>query len=230
MQQLENLKHISFDLWLTLIRSNPEFKPLRNKLFLDFFGIKKGLDEVSEAFLHYDQLFNRINEKTGRNVHYSEMLFVILDHLGIDTELVGKEDMALYYGQMEILFFNHHPLLLNKDTASILDKIRDSGCGINILSNTGFILGKTLRTLLQTLEIGHYFDFQLYSDETGYSKPSQLFYEQVFTAANNPGIIKKHEVLHVGDNKIADIEGATRFGFKAALIDDQNTLSKIFLN
>ena len=37
--ELYKYKHISFDLWLTLIKSNPEFKSKRNLLFRDFFEI-----------------------------------------------------------------------------------------------------------------------------------------------------------------------------------------------
>ena len=55
-------EHLSFDLWLTLIKSNPEFKNKRNSLFKDFFEVDCSLEKVSEVIRYYDVLFNNINE------------------------------------------------------------------------------------------------------------------------------------------------------------------------
>jgi putative hydrolase of the HAD superfamily len=206
------------------------FKPLRNELFARFFGVKKSADEVTFVFRHFDLLFNRINERTEGNVHYTEMLYVILDHLGIAIDDVPESAMEAYYMEMEQLFFEHRPHLISAETADILKRITDNGCTINILSNTGFILGKTLRPLLEQLDVEQYFSFQLYSDEMGNSKPSQKVYETVFRETQKIKELSKNAVLHIGDNTFADVEGATRFGFRSALIDETNTLKKIFLN
>lgn len=230
MEPLNGIRHVSFDLWLTLIKSNPAFKPLRNELFARYFGIPKNTEEVSQAFRHFDQLFNQINERAGGNVHYTEMLYVILDHLGISIDEVPEDAMAGYYVEMEQLFFKHHPVLISPDTIDVLNRLKDKDCTINILSNTGFILGKTLRPVLQELGIADYFSFQLYSDEMGNSKPSLKVYEQVFVETKKIKSLTKEEVLHIGDNKIADVEGARKYGFKSMILDDANTLKKIFLN
>lgn len=39
IQEFNKYKHISFDLWLTLIKSNPEYKIKRNLLFREFFSV-----------------------------------------------------------------------------------------------------------------------------------------------------------------------------------------------
>ena len=230
MDLLQGIKHISFDLWLTLIKSDPAFKPLRNELFAQYFGIRERREEVTRAFYHFDHLFNRINERAGGNVHYTEMLYVILDHLGIPIQDVPEAAMDGYYTEMEQLFFKHRPLLVSPETIDILSRLKDKGYTINILSNTGFILGKTLRPALQELGIADYFSFQLYSDEMGSSKPSPKAYEQVFMETKKIKPLTKNEVLHIGDNQIADVEGARKYGFRSAMIDDRNSLKQIFLN
>lgn len=230
MALLDGIKHVSFDLWLTLIKSNPEFKPLRNQLFSRFFGVQKQEPEVTKAFRHFDQLFNLINEKAGGNVHYTEMLYVILDHLGVPVGQVEAGTMDDYYKEMERLFYNYHPQLIEPHTATILQSLVEKECSINILSNTGFILGKTLRPLLQSLDLEHYFSFQLYSDEMGNSKPSLKVYEKVFIESNRIKILEKGHILHIGDNKIADVEGAEKFGFRSAIIDGDHALRNLFLN
>ncbi|PSK90683.1 HAD family hydrolase [Taibaiella chishuiensis] len=231
MELLRGLKHVSFDLWLTLIKSDPVFKPLRNQLFARYFDISRPAETVTQAFRYFDLLFNRINEKTGGNLQQTEMLYLILDHLGVSIETITAGDMQGYYHEMEQLFFRHHPQLIDKGTVTVLQAIKDQGCSVNILSNTGFILGSTLRQLLPVLGIGSYFDFQVYSDETGCSKPSADMYDQVWTRVKQYGTVVKEEVLHVGDNAIADYNGAQQFGFRSVLVDTQhNLLSNLFSN
>lgn len=231
MELLKGLKHVSFDLWLTLIKSDPVFKPLRNDLFIRHFDIRQSAEQVTAAFRYFDLLFNRINEKTGGNLQQTEMLYLILDHLKVDIEQVSAADMAAYYVEMEQLFFTHHPRLIDAATIPILQAIRGNGCSVNILSNTGFILGKSLRQLLEVLQLEPYFDFQVYSDEVGCSKPSADMYGHVFSTVNQNRLVQKEEILHIGDNEIADYKGAQQFGFRTALIDtDKNILSNLFSN
>jgi len=230
MHYLPGIKHISFDLWLTLIKSNPEFKPLRNKLFARYFNIRKPEDEVASSFRRFDLLFNSINEKAGYNVRNTEMQFVILDNLGIAIETISQKDMEGYYKEMETLFFNYHPIMIEPETCNILNALKDKGISMSILSNTGFILSSTLRKLLSYLDIEPYFCFQLYSDEMGHSKPSPKVFELLFQQVQQIKTITKQEVLHVGDNPIADVEGSQKFGFTPLLLNSEHTLRKLFLN
>jgi putative hydrolase of the HAD superfamily len=229
MHTLDGIQHISFDLWLTLIKSNPEFKPLRNQLFARHFDIQRDPEDVAMAIRHFDLLFNNMNERTGRNVHYSEILYVILDYLGTPIDKISANDMEAYYQQMETLFFAFPPVLIDANTKHILQIVRDKGITLNILSNTGFILGNTLRKLLNHLDMEPYFCFQIYSDEMGHSKPSEIVYGRVFQELQSIKTLSKQAVLHIGDNQIADVQGAANFGFQSLLIDSKNTLSKIFL-
>jgi hypothetical protein len=82
-------KHISFDLWLTLIKSNVNYKPKRDKLFREFFEIDCSLDRVSEIIRNYDLMCNNINETTGENFETNEIYLLILGSLGIDYKERG---------------------------------------------------------------------------------------------------------------------------------------------
>ena len=48
----EKYHHLSFDLWLTLIQSHPEFKGKRNQLFKDFFEAKQFPGEITYRVLY----------------------------------------------------------------------------------------------------------------------------------------------------------------------------------
>ena len=50
------------------------------------------------------------------------------------------------------------------------------------------------------------------------SKPNPSIFEMTFIKANEFSLVKKNEILHIGDNKVADFEGAINYGLKAHLI------------
>lgn len=230
MKVLEGFRHLSFDLWLTLIKSDPAFKPMRDELFARHFGLKPQLDKVSAAFRHFDLLFNRINEQAGGNVQTIEMLYVILDHLGVQAGTVPATALEAFYDEMELLFMAYPPVLLERDTLRAFDRIKAHGCSISLLSNTGFIRGRSLRLLLENLGIAARLDFQLYSDELGYSKPSHRAYASVLEESNKRRTLEKQHILHIGDNPVADLEGARRYGFASLIFNQENNLRKLFLN
>jgi len=215
---LYKYKHISFDLWLTLIKSDPEFKKKRDLLFKEYFNIDKPIEEVAAAIRKFDILTNTINEKAGKNFDTFEIYYLILDHLGIDIELFDSTRLAKFYSLTEDLLMRYKPVVLHGYIPAFLEKLHSEGITMNILSNTAFIKGSALRKVLSHHGLDKYFTFQLYSDETGFSKPSphmyQLAYNEIGTICN----MAKHEVLHVGDNKVSDYNGALAFGFHAYLV------------
>nr|WP_315251067.1 HAD-IA family hydrolase [uncultured Flavobacterium sp.] len=214
----KNYTHLSFDLWLTLIRSNPEFKKKRNLLFKDFFEINCSIERVNEVVRYYDVLCNSINEKTGLNLNTYEIYYLILNALEVDLNTNGTERLGEFYNETEKLFLNYKPELIFPDIKLQFEKITAEGKSINILSNTGFINGKTLRKILSFYELEDFISFQIYSDEVGYSKPNNKIFQLVFDKVNKTKETQKKEILHIGDNSIADYNGAVNFGFDAHLL------------
>ena len=214
----KNYSHLSFDLWLTLIRSNPEFKQKRNQLFKDFFEINAPIEKVAEVVRYYDVLCNNINEKTGLNLSTYEIYYLILGALEVDLVSNGVQRLGEFYDETEALFFNNKPELIFPDIRRQFENMVSEGKSINILSNTGFIKGKSLRKLISYYELTKYFTFQIYSDEVGCSKPNNEIFKMVFDHVNKSKETQKKEILHIGDNIIADYNGAINFGFDAHLL------------
>lgn len=214
----KNYSHLSFDLWLTLIRSNPEFKQKRNSLFKDFFEINAPIEKVTEVVRYYDVLCNNINEKTGLNLSTYEIYYLILGALDVDLHANDAKRLGDFYNETEGLFFNYKPELIFPNIKLQFEEIVAEGKSINILSNTGFIKGKSLRKLLSYYELENFISFQIYSDEVGFSKPNLEIFQLVFDQVNNSKKVQKSEILHIGDNSIADYNGAVNFGFEAHLL------------
>jgi putative hydrolase of the HAD superfamily len=214
----KNYSHLSFDLWLTLIKSNPEFKQRRNLLFKDFFEINHGIEKVNEVVRYYDVLCNTINEKTGLNLDTYEIYYLILSALDVDMDQNGTDRLSQFYDHTEELFLEFKPVLIYPEIQKMFKDVTDQGKTINILSNTAFIKGRTLRKVLQHYELSEYFKFEIYSDEVGFSKPNQEIFQLVLDEIETYKKIEKKDVLHIGDNPIADYNGALEFGFNAHLL------------
>jgi putative hydrolase of the HAD superfamily len=97
------------------------------------------------------------------------------------------------------------------DVHPALEVLRSRGLKLAIISNWD----ERLRPLLNSLELDRYFEEVVISCEVGVPKPSAVIFSQAAEALRlSPG-----EILHVGDDPVADVEGATAAGFKAVLLD-----------
>lgn len=214
---IHNHCHFSFDLWLTLIKSHPEFKAKRVELFSSFFNIDKPIDEVTKAVKYYDDLCNTINEITGGNIDTFEIYLMILGSLNVDLNLLSKEKLNEFYIKSEELFLEYKPVIIFENVHDFFDEIKNQGKTINILSNTGFIKGTTMRKFLIHENLDQYIDFHIYSDEINCSKPNPLIFQEVKNNLPDKNL-PLSQVLHIGDNPVADYKGAKDFGFSAYLL------------
>lgn len=212
--------HFSFDLWLTLIKSHPEFKAKRVELFSSFFNVEKPIDEVAKAVKYYDDLCNNINEVIGGNVDTFEIYLLILNSLNVDIKQLNQENLNEFYQKSEDLFLEYKPVVIFDELHNFFDEIKNQGKTINILSNTGFIKGKTMRKFLMNENLDQYIDFHIYSDEIKCSKPNPLVFQEVKNQIRNQEL-QMEQILHIGDNPIADYKGAKDFGFSAHLLKHQ---------
>lgn len=214
-----NIKNISFDLWMTLIRSHPEFKLKRAELISDTFNIKTISPKEIDGFIRsVDNVFDRYNMISGKKLSANKMYQELLQRLVPKSEEVTLEAAIKLREQADALFLECRPVFMNDNIPQILLQLKNDGYILNLSSNTGFIEGETLRTTLADLGIIEYFDFLIFSDEIDASKPSSHFFQHVYNHIK----AAKNEVLHIGDNPKADYQGAKNFGFNALLITDPN--------
>jgi putative hydrolase of the HAD superfamily len=226
---MNQIKHYSFDLWLTLIKSNPTFKKERALYFYrNYNSLNKSIEEVELAFRHIDSMCNSINEATGHNIDAEEMYLMVIYSINNSLDAFKEIDTKKMYFEIEVLILKYSPQIFSSETILCLDKIRQKkDVTLSILSNTAFIKGDTLKKILEKLDIAKYFDFQIYSDQVSFSKPNieifKLLLDQINLFRGN-NTVTKQEVLHIGDNPNADIFGAESFGIKAFQINSNEKL------
>lgn len=197
---IDSYDHISFDMWLTLIKSNPEFKEKRNKMFYkDFNPNSLSLDEVSAIIKKHDVETNIMSEQLGLHINSRIIIYNILKELG-HKEFTSDNFQYIDYidEKIQILFKQNPPTLYDENTSNVIRELFHEGKSMNILSNTGFIHGKTLNEVLYQFKLSRYFEFKLYSDEIGISKPNLQAFQLIKERSSSD------RILHVGDNPIAD--------------------------
>ena len=151
-------------------------------------------------------------ETYGDTAVSTEFIFDLLKN-ALDIPLSISAIMDAYYA----LFIQYPPFLLEKDIVSTLEKINQQ-YQIHLISNTLVVKGYVLKEALNQAHqnIFSHFDGLTFSDEVGVAKPDAAIFDLAYAKMQ---AVPKTQVLHIGDNLKTDFEGATQFGFQAALVD-----------
>jgi putative hydrolase of the HAD superfamily len=221
---MKTYDHYSFDLWLTLIKSNPEFKEKRIHLFDKFNEVEFTKEELARIVRMHDLNATQKCEITGGHIDTNQIIYNILKDIKMSP--IEYSDILSLNESIQQLFFIFLPTLFDSDTKEVLKELRSRGITMNILSNTGFINGDTLNHVLVRLGIEDLFLFKLYSDKLHYSKPNPY----VFNMVKSNIYLKKpytenFKIAHVGDNPRAD-GGCTQVGMDFIQINSNNSTIK----
>jgi putative hydrolase of the HAD superfamily len=98
--------------------------------------------------------------------------------------------------------------LLEKDAQYVIRKIFSKGKQITTLGNVIYWPGAYNRILIERAGLTRYFATQLYADELRCSKPSK----EMFTKICDIFDVEPENIVHIGDNRVEDYEGAIAFG------------------
>lgn len=198
---MQKIKTISFDLWNTLIKSNPEFKKERNFIISKYCNFD--IETINSTFNNVKKDLDGIVEKFGISFTSEQAYAKVFNILNID-----KNKFRIIKNACDMLFIEHLPLIIS-NTENILDNLSKK-YELVISSNTLFVSSAVLKTSLEHLRLDKYFHHMYFSDKLGVSKPHINFFKEVHI--NSTSLI--NEILHVGDNTITDIAGASEYGFE----------------
>jgi putative hydrolase of the HAD superfamily len=210
------IKHVSFDLWNTLIKSDPNFSETRAKFLSEVSGKHK--EEVHTVIRAVSFAHDKECMKTGYHKATSVQMYEeVLKKLGMNT----SEASVQYVVEVCTRTLNlNPPVFICPHTLEILEDIKSKGITMSILSNTGFVNGSMLRPILTKLGLYHYMDYSstyggvYFSDELRRAKPNASLFS--FTAIVHRAA--EGEVLHIGDSAEAD-GGASTVGCQFLLTE-----------
>ncbi len=211
---LEGIDLVSFDVWLTLIRSHPDYKLNRAKVLRFYLGAESvDLESFLAITRSVDKESDAESDKTGRQLGLPERVRAVYEALSPDqrvAELTDEIIEAFDDASMKLIV-NYLPGLIEEDLLATLSEIERRGIKMAIVSNTGFIDGRHMRIVLERLGISQFINVLIFSNEVGVAKPSKL----VFQALVEKSGVDGRRILHIGDNLKADYEGATSCGIRA---------------
>jgi putative hydrolase of the HAD superfamily len=120
-----------------------------------------------------------------------------------------------FFDQVFHVFEDHRSWRVFPDTASTLTRLKAQGLELGIISN----FDSRLFSVMRGLGIADAFDTVTISSLAQAAKPAP----RIFHIALEKHAVDPEEALHIGDSLRDDVEGATKAGLHAVLLDREGT-------
>ena len=172
-------------------------------------ALRRKLDVNEEQFLKQyfkeNQLYQKRLRKTLRETLLDDIVASVLVSCDYDSQTIyGNVTEAVDYGlatRKAKWFPNVRRMLL---------MLRSEGYKLGLISNTHWRFLPSLRK-----QFAEFFDVITLSYEHGYVKP----HPSIFMTTLEKLGVKANQSLHVGDDSIADIQGARNIGMKTVFVN-----------
>lgn len=207
---LNSIKAIGFDLFNTLMTVHPQaMKEAHQKLFSALLqqGIEVQAVSFTQAYVEAAKRFLQEAHREGRETHNRFWIAEALKSQGYELSPDDPriaETVETYFSA----FYPHCSLI--PGTKEILGELVES-YPLALLSN--FTHPPAVKKILDLLELPPFFRTVLISGALGYRKPHPYVFEQLLDHLG----FEAEEVLFVGDDPDADVEGARRAGLQPVL-------------
>ncbi len=204
---MEHIKAIGFDLFNTLIIAEPgalEEASTRLMGGLAQNGIRPEPEPFKKAYREAALRFIRQANQDGRETHNRFWISAALEQLGCslapDDPRISSAIEAYFSAFLDFC----HPV---PETGEMLETLR-STYRLGLLSN--FTHAPAAVKLLHHLGLSCFFEVVLISGDIGYRKPHPLVFRKLIDALGG----NSAEMLYVGDDPEADIQGALNAGIQ----------------
>ncbi len=213
------IKGVTFDWWHTIAETpwpdyDAHMRKIRVERILEAFADRGLVVEPQTLYGAYDRHTDLLVRKWKEHVDLSgeEQLKAFLEFASLDAADPDLLDaLAASFGDA----IRSRLPVLYPHIAAVLAQLKRSGLRVGLISNTGRTWGRFLRPIQDDLGIGKYFDDRVFSDELGVRKPEP----QIFEAALEHLGLRPEEVVHVGDDLVADVGGSKALGLRAVWFD-----------
>ena len=160
--------------------------------------------EFLRKYIQRDMEYRKELDETCLECLLDEIVLGSLSDLGFDVEAVRNQVYTAVDSGLAT-----KEVLLYPDALETLEALRERGYLLGLISNTHWRWNEDRRRLMDA-----HFDVVTLSYEHGYAKPHPSIFQ---TTLEQLGV---HEgrCLHIGDDPIADIQGARGVGMKTAFI------------
>jgi putative hydrolase of the HAD superfamily len=198
------IKVVSLDFWGTIAVFNPDYAAARTEFLADLFGLP-----TEEAHTRYKSVKHH-SDKQAETFGTAITPLVAVKRLLEGKKLTRPMSAVDVLAVTERLVLDYPPIL-HEEIPVLIDQLQQQDIHVGVSSNTNFIAGKLVESIYDLP-----WDFAVYSDELGVSKPDGDFFRTVLARGRDrAGAIPAHYFLHFGDNENCDVKGAMRVGMDA---------------
>lgn len=166
------------------------------------FRVKFSFDRFFEEFQESRQIITEMREKACREFPSRRRFEILQERLGQKADAAVALMVEVHMGEMFRIMYSP------SEKGSVMEKLR--GYPLILVSNFDHAL--TARRALKAFRLEERFEKIFISDEVGWRKPGEKFFEIVTERSG----INPERCLYVGDDPIADVYGAGRRGFQVA--------------
>ncbi len=213
------IKGVTFDWWHTIAETpwpdyDAHMRKIRVERILEAFSDRGLVVQPEVLYEAYDRHTQLLAQKWKDHVDLSgeEQIRAFLEFAGLDaTDADLLDALAASFGEA----IRSKLPILYPHVGATLAALQREGYRIGLISNTGRTWGRFLRPIQDDLGIGKYFDDRIFSDELGVRKPEPAIFEK---ALEHLGL-RPGEVVHVGDDLVADVAGSKGIGMRAVWFD-----------
>jgi putative hydrolase of the HAD superfamily len=210
------VRTVTLDFWGTLILDSPSsdnrYQARRMTGFETILrreGFHFAAAQLNRAYEDSGDFLRRV-WSTGRDVPVREHVTAILRSL--DAALPDQAGPDVLGALVEAYA---SPLLLvppavDTSARAALERLRQAGITLVIVSNTMRTPGATLRTLLARCELLDCFEHTVFSDEVGVRKPEPEIFQAALRAVGG----QAETAVHVGDDPVLDVLGGHAAGLR----------------
>lgn len=216
-----SVKHVSFDVWNTLISANREFATARTSLIAQAFRTSEA--NTREVYTYVKKQADDISELHGLGMCTELLYGTLADAMHFaGSPCVDDVDLGELREQIDQLFLSHPPHTYPA-VREMMDEIRDRSLTVSIGSNSNFISG----TLMGPWIAEQYgpFNFMLFSDLLGIAKPNVEFFTKIRESAH----VDSSNIVHVGDSVVCDKHGAESAGMFSVLVSSPSAVNMMCL-
>lgn len=208
--KISNVRAVTFDDYFTLRYSLREQEDI---IFPILRALKKERispddDEFLKQYFEEDKRYRKRLKETLRESTLDDIVTNALRSSGYESEDIrGIIRKAVDFGlaTRKTRWF--------PNVKKTLTKLRKKRYRLGLISNTHWRIADDARE-----EFEKFFDVITLSYEHGYAKP----YPSIFLTTVERLGVKANQCLHVGDDRIADVQGAQSAGMKAVFIKRKN--------
>jgi len=209
------IKGVTFDWWGTIAvipaRSDSgsmrAFRIARLEALLRDLDVRPARSVLTEAYDRQGELLEGLWAE-HRELPPDEQVRAFMQFAGLnqdDADVIAAVREAIHGAIVA------RPPPIFPDIERTLRSLSDRRVRIGLISNTGRSWGRYLTEVQNAAGIGPFFQTRIYSDDLRVRKPDPRIFEAALAGLNLPA----DEVVHIGDDVVADVAGAKAVGMRA---------------